>query len=209
MVGIGIQFFPFSPRWLAMHRRNEDALHSLEKLRRLPGTDARVQAEWKGIVREVEAQQMLLDREHDTTKNPIALEFQQWGDLFKPKYIRRTTVALAIPFFQQFSGINAFVYYAPIFFAALGQDYEMSLILSGMVNICQFVAGIPTFLFLDKFGRRKLAIFGGIAMGIPHIIMAGIVSKYNGKWVDNPGMGWFGVALICKHFRFRHFDGLS
>ncbi|KAH6957317.1 general substrate transporter [Fusarium avenaceum] len=184
MVGIGIQFFPFSPRWLAMHRRNEDALHSLEKLRRLPGTDARVQAEWKGIVREVEAQQMLLDREHDTTKNPIALEFQQWGDLFKPKYIRCTT------------GINAFVYYAPIFFAALGQDYEMSLILSGMVNICQFVAGIPTFLFLDKFGRRKLAIFGGIAMGIPHIIMAGIVSKYNGKWVDNPGMGWFGIALI-------------
>jgi MFS family permease len=97
-------------------------------------------------------------------------------------------------------GINAFVYYAPIFFAALGQSYEMSLILSGMVNICQFVAGIPTFLFLDKMGRRKLAIFGGIAMGIPHMIMAGIVSKYNDKWEANPGMGWFGVALICKYF---------
>lgn len=95
-------------------------------------------------------------------------------------------------------GINAFVYYAPIFFAALGQSYEMSLILSGMVNICQFVAGIPTFLFLDKIGRRKLAIFGGIAMGVPHIIMAGIVSKYNGKWENDPGIGWFGVALICK-----------
>ncbi|CVL07402.1 related to quinate transport protein [Fusarium mangiferae] len=196
MVGIGIQFFPFSPRWLAMRHRNEDALHSLQKLRRLPGTDARIQAEWKGIVREAEVHEMLLNRDHGANKNPVVLEFQQWGDLFKPKYIRRTTVALAIPFFQQFSGINAFVYYAPIFFAALGQDYEMSLILSGMVNICQFVAGIPTFLFLDKIGRRKLSIFGGIAMGIPHIIMAGIVSKYNGKWVENPGMGWFGVALI-------------
>ncbi|KAF4949922.1 hypothetical protein FSARC_13343 [Fusarium sarcochroum] len=196
MVGIGIQFFPFSPRWLAMRHRNEEALHALEKLRRLPGTDARVQAEWKGIVREAEVQEMLLDRDHGASKNPVVLEFQQWGDLFKPKYIRRTTVALAIPFFQQFSGINAFVYYAPIFFAALGQNYEMSLILSGMVNICQFIAGIPTFLFLDKVGRRKLAIFGGIAMGIPHMIMAGVVSKYNGKWVENPGMGWFGVALI-------------
>lgn len=100
-------------------------------------------------------------------------------------------------------GINAFVYYAPIFFAALGQSYEMSLILSGMVNVCQFVAGIPTFLFLDKMGRRKLAIFGGIAMGVPHIIMAGIVSKYNDKWETNTGMGWFGVALICKKFHFR------
>ncbi|KAF5612152.1 quinate transporter [Fusarium sp. NRRL 25303] len=196
MVGIGIQFFPFSPRWLAMRHRNEDALHSLEKLRRLPGSDARIQAEWKGIIREAEVHEMLLNRDHGANKNPVVLEFQQWGDLFKPKYIRRTTVALAIPFFQQFSGINAFVYYAPIFFAALGQDYEMSLILSGMVNICQFVAGIPTFLFLDKIGRRKLSIFGGIAMGIPHIIMAGIVSKYNGKWVENPGMDWFGVALI-------------
>lgn len=144
-----------------------------------------------------------------------APEFKQWGDLFKPSCIRRTIVALAIPFFQQFSGehyctahiydsddanpregINAFVYYAPIFFAALGQSYEMSLILSGMVNVCQFVAGIPTFLFLDKMGRRKLAIFGGIAMGIPHIIMAGIVSKYNGKWENDPGIGWFGVALL-------------
>lgn len=207
LVGIGIQFFPFSPRWLAMRHRNEEALHSLEKLRRLPGTDDRIQAEWKGIVREAEVHEMLLYRDHGANKNPVILEFQQWGDLFKPKYIRRTTVALAIPFFQQFSGINAFVYYAPIFFAALGQDYEMSLILSGMVNICQFVAGIPTFLFLDKIGRRKLSIFGGIAMGIPHMIMAGIVSKYNGKWVENPGMGWFGVALICKHLRFRNHCG--
>ncbi|RMJ05048.1 hypothetical protein CDV36_014278 [Fusarium kuroshium] len=195
-VGIGIQFFPFSPRWLAMRHRNQDALDSLAKLRRLPVTDARVQQEWKGIIREVEIQELLLEREHGAATNPVLLEFQQWGDLFKPKYIRRTTVALAIPFFQQFSGINAFVYYAPIFFAALGQDYEMSLILSGMVNICQFVAGIPTFLFLDKVGRRKLAIFGGIAMGIPHMIMAGVVNKYNNKWADHPGMGWFGVALI-------------
>ncbi|RSL70406.1 hypothetical protein CEP53_001837 [Fusarium sp. AF-6] len=168
-VGI-VQFFPLSPRWLAMRHRNQDALDSFSKLRRLPGTDARVQQEWKGIVREVEIQELLLEREHGAATNPVLLEFEQWGDLFKPKYIRRTAVALAIPFFQQFSGINAFVYYAPIFFAALGQDYEMSLILSGMVNV----------------GRRKLAIFGGIAMGIPHIIMAGVVNKYNNKWADHP-----------------------
>lgn len=85
-----------------------------------------------------------------------------------------------------------------IFFAALGQSTEMSLILSGMVNICQFVAGIPVFLYLDKMGRRKTAIFGGIAMGIPHMIMAGVVNKYSGKWEDHTGMGWFGVALICE-----------
>ena len=57
---------------------------------------------------------------------------------------------------------------------------------------------IPIFLFLDKIGRRRLAIVGGVAMAIPHIIMAGIVSKYDGRWETNRAIGWFGVALICK-----------
>lgn len=63
-------------------------------------------------------------------------------------------------------------------------------------QICQLVAGIPAFLFLDKVGRRRIAIFGGFAMGIPHIIMAGVVGKYSDSWADHQGMGWFGVALI-------------
>lgn len=74
----------------------------------------------------------------------------------------------------------------------------MSLILSGLINVAQFASGIPAMLFLDNMGRRKIAIFGGLAMGMPHIIMAGIVGKFNNKWEDNPGVGWFGVALICK-----------
>lgn len=78
----------------------------------------------------------------------------------------------------------------------------MALILSGMVNICQLVAGIPTFLYLDSFGRRKLAIGGGIAMAIPHLIMAGVVNKFNDKWDTHQAMGWFGVALICKSLLF-------
>lgn len=97
-----------------------------------------------------------------------------------------------------FEGINAFVYYAPTFFAALGQKGDMPLILSGMVNICQLIAGIPTSLFLDQVGRRKLAIGGGFAMAVPHLIMAGVVGKFNSSWDEHPAMGWLGVALICE-----------
>lgn len=104
MVGIGMQFFPFSPRWLAMRHRDEDSLRSLEKLRGVPATDQRVQTEWKGILSEVEFQERILVREHGSNNNVVVLELKQWGDLFRPKYIRRTAVALAIPFFQQFSG---------------------------------------------------------------------------------------------------------
>lgn len=67
-----------------------------------------------------------------------------------------------------------------------------------MVNIVMFVFAVPLLLFLEHLGRRSLSIIGGVAMGIPHLIMAGIVSKYNDKWETNTGIGWFGVALICK-----------
>jgi MFS family permease len=180
-----------------MRDRHEDSLNSLAKLRRLPTDDERLQQEWKGILAEVQFQNTLVKQQYGDV-GPLRSEFLQWIDLFRPKYLRRTMIAMAIPFFQQFSGINPFVYYAPTFFAALGQSYEMSLILSGMVNICQLVAGIPTFIYLDKMGRRKLAIIGGFAMGIPHMIMAGIFGKFNDKWEANRGVGWLGVALICK-----------
>lgn len=104
VVGLGIQLFPFSPRWLAMKHRKEDCLQSLETLRQLPGTDERVQAEWRGILKEVEMQELALDREHGLDTNFAVLEFKQWGDIFKPKYLRRTVIALGMPFFQQFSG---------------------------------------------------------------------------------------------------------
>ncbi|KFY89531.1 hypothetical protein V500_05633 [Pseudogymnoascus sp. VKM F-4518 (FW-2643)] len=151
--------------------------------------------EWKGIIADVKLQQAIRSKMHPGVTG-VKLEVAGWIDLFRQKYRKRTMVALAIPFFQQFSGINAFVYYAPIFFQALGQDTERALILSGIVNICQLIACIGTVLCLDHFGRRNLAIWGGIAMGIPHAIMAGIVGKYHSSWSSNTGVGWFGVALV-------------
>ncbi|GLB02162.1 hypothetical protein AtubIFM57258_003503 [Aspergillus tubingensis] len=114
VVGIGIHLFPFSPRWLAMRGRDQDSLSCLAKLRKRSPQDEKVQLEWKGILSEVRFQQALLEREYSNyARYPLLVSVKQWVDLFRPKYLRRTVVALAIPFFQQFSGINAFVYYAP------------------------------------------------------------------------------------------------
>ncbi|GKZ24127.1 hypothetical protein AbraIFM66951_008940 [Aspergillus brasiliensis] len=197
VVGIGIHLFPFSPRWLAMRDREQDSLNCLAKLRRRSPQDDKVQLEWKGILSEVRFQQALLEKEYpDHTRRPLLVGLKQWVDLFRPRYLKRTLVALAIPFFQQFSGINAFVYYAPTFFEALGQSNSNSLILSGMVNVCQSVGGIPTMLYLDRVGRRKLAIYGGVAMAIPHLVMAGLMNRFSSNWAAHPAVGWFCVALI-------------
>ena len=70
-----------------------------------------------------------------------------------------------------------------------------------MINIGQLVGVTPTLLFMDKLGRRRLAIWGAIGMGIPHSIMAGVIGTYGHSWPEHQGVGWFCVALICKHLR--------
>jgi hypothetical protein len=46
---VGTFMLPYSPRWLVTKGRNAEALAALCKLRRLPNTDPRVQAEWLSI----------------------------------------------------------------------------------------------------------------------------------------------------------------
>lgn len=93
---------------MARHAPTRQRLSSCPRpIRRVPATDDRVQAEWKGILTEVRFQQEILSQEHPND-NSIILELKQWGDLFRPRCLKRTAVALGIPFFQQFSGINAF-----------------------------------------------------------------------------------------------------
>ncbi|PWY62068.1 sugar transporter [Aspergillus eucalypticola CBS 122712] len=188
--GLSIHPFPFSPRWLAMRGWDQDSLGCLAKLRGRSPQDEKVQLEWKGILSEVRFHQALLEREYpDHARHPLFVGFKQWVDIFRPRYLRRTL---------QFSGINAFVYYAPTFFEALGQSDNNSLTLSGMVNVCQFIGGVPIMLYLDKVGRRKLAIYGGIAMAIPHLVMAGLMNQFSSDWATHQAVGWFCVALICK-----------
>lgn len=56
------------------------------------------------------------------------------------------------------------MYYALILFKALGQNYDTSFILSGMVNLVQLIAGIPILFYLNQVGRRRLAPIGDFAM---------------------------------------------
>lgn len=106
ILGVLIHMFPYSPRWLCLKGRNDEALAALCKLRRLPDIDERIQIEHAGIIAEVELQKAMQDRAHPG-KTGLRLELAQWVDLFKRKMWRRTVVGVGVAFFQQFSGINA------------------------------------------------------------------------------------------------------
>ncbi|KAL8942178.1 MAG: hypothetical protein Q9211_001508 [Gyalolechia sp. 1 TL-2023] len=105
ILGLGILFLPFSPRWLASKGRDDEALQSLGKLRQLPVTDARVQQEWFDIRAEAAFHRQTSAIKHPTlqsksTKNSIKLELVSWSDCFRRGCWRRTHIGIGIMFFQ-------------------------------------------------------------------------------------------------------------
>ena len=121
ILGLGISFFPFSPRWLVGVGRESEALSSLCRLRRVPHNDRRVLLEWWDIKAEVRLQNEAQKEKHpklfvqmDSARKRFQLEISAWSDLFRHNCWRRTVAGGGIMFFQQFVGINALIYYAPV-----------------------------------------------------------------------------------------------
>ena len=115
ILGAGILFLPFSPRWLVSKGRDQEALSSLSRLRQLPSSDARVQQEWFDIRAEVVFHKEVSAARHPTlqdrsTISRVKLEFASWTDCFKRGCWRRTHIGIGLMFFQQFVGINALIY---------------------------------------------------------------------------------------------------
>lgn len=201
ILGIGIFFLPFSPRWLSSKGRDDEALAVLGKLRNLPTDDQRVIQEWCEIRAEVAFAQEVSREKHPklqahTHMNHFKLEVALWLDCFKHGCWRRTVVGVGIMFFQQFVGINALIYYSPSLFETLGQDYEMQLLLSGIINCTQLV-GVATSLWtMDRFGRRPLLLIGAGLMFICHLIISVLVGKFGGRWSQYVTEGWVAVAFL-------------
>ena len=149
VLGIGIVFLPFSPRWLVLQGRIDEALDTLGALRQLPNSDTRVQQEWYDIRAED-----LFHKETSALRHPhlqdgsvsarAKLEISSWMDCFKRGCWRRTHIGIGIMFFQQFVGINALIYYSPTLFKTMGLDYSMQLIMSGVLNVTQLVGVISS-----------------------------------------------------------------
>jgi hypothetical protein len=103
---------PYSPRWLVQVGRDREALDNLVRLRGLPDTDPRIQAEWIVIRSEAIQSREVVVLAHpslqgDSLVNEIKLEAVAWVDMFRSKIIKRTMIGIMLMVFQQFQGINA------------------------------------------------------------------------------------------------------
>ncbi|XP_047979001.1 sugar carrier protein C-like [Salvia hispanica] len=126
-----------------------------------------------------------------------------WRNLLQRKYRPHLTMAVMIPFFQQFTGINVIMFYAPVLFKTIGFGASaslMSAIVTGAVNV---VATLVSIVTVDRWGRRFLFLQGGIQMLICQVAVAILIGMKFG--VDgNPGQlpKWYAgvvVMFICVY----------
>ncbi|KAI1324652.1 putative hexose transport-related protein [Xylariaceae sp. FL0255] len=199
----GMIFMPYSPRWLVHHDRETEARTILANLRGLSVDHELVELEFL----EIKAQSQFEKRtvaEHfphlreQTAWNTFKLQFVAIKSLFQTRpMFKRVVVATVTMFFQQWTGINAILYYAPTIFSDLGLGSNTtSLLATGVVGIVMFLFTIPAVLWIDRVGRKPVLTIGAIGMATCHIIIAIIVAKDSSRWDTEKAAGWAAVALV-------------
>lgn len=202
-LGIGMIFMPFSPRWLIHHDREPEARRVLASLRSLSQNHELIELEFLEIKAQSLFEKRSIARQWPhlvrlTPWNVFKLQFVAIGSLFRTlPMFRRVIVATVTMFFQQFTGINAVLYYAPSIFEALGTSSNTtSLLATGVVGVAMFLATIPAVLYIDKLGRKPVMITGALAMGTCHVIIAALFGVNQYQWVTHKAAGWAAVTFV-------------
>ena len=140
-----LMFVPDTPRWLVLRGRSDEAL---VQLRRVMGeTDAR------GILADI--QKSLAE------KSGQLLSFG-W-----PVVI----VGILISVFQQFVGINAVLYYAPLMFSNMGASTDTALLQTVIVGGANVLFTVVAIVTVDKWGRKPLLVTGAVIMAVSMIAL--------------------------------------
>ncbi|XP_004499623.2 hexose carrier protein HEX6 isoform X2 [Cicer arietinum] len=118
--------------------------------------------------------------------------------ILKRRYRPQLVTAIAIPFFQQVTGINVIAFYAPLLFRTIGLGESASLLSSVMTGITGTCSTFISMLVVDKLGRRTLFIVGGIQMFVSQCIVGGIMAfhlKDHGGLTK--GYAYMVLVMIC------------
>lgn len=197
VLGIGMLFFPESPRYYCMRDNEEAGISALARVRRTSTDDELVQKEYLSIKAEVMFEQAF-NREKFPGKTGISLYLYGYTTLFstRPSF-KRTAIGCCVMFLQQFIGCNAIIYYAPTIFAQLGLSGKTTgLLATGVYGIVNTLSTLPALFLIDKIGRRPLLLSGAAGTFISLVIVGGIIGRYGSTLKDHPTAGWTGIAFI-------------
>ncbi|GLR20198.1 sugar porter family MFS transporter [Portibacter lacus] len=131
---------PNSPRWLLKNLNNRAKAKAVLELTN-PDQDV-----------EPIIEQILEEDKQSSKKETI----------FDPKYRFPLMLAILIAFFNQFSGINAFLYFAPRIFEIAGLGESTALLSSIGLGVTNLIFTLIGMSLIDKFGRKQLMYIGSI-----------------------------------------------
>lgn len=95
-----------------------------------------------------------------------------WITILKKKYRGQLTIAIINTFFQQLTGINAFIFYSPQLFIALNNTKFQSLIFSLIIGLCNHFSTYVSIVLCDIYGKRIIFILAGIQMFVSLFIIS-------------------------------------
>ena len=149
---------PRSPRWLFLQRKTAEAKRIIHS-----------------AYSEEDANQLILEISNEQDKAPNS------ESIFNKRYRFILWLAFLIAFFNQFSGINAFLYYAPRIFEEGGLGESTALLSSigiGLTNLVFTLIGIN---LIDRLGRKILMYIGSIGYIISlSLIAASFILEWQG-----------------------------
>lgn len=152
---VGMCILPETPRWLIAKNQLEKARKILTRIRR---SECEVNRDMEEI--------------QESLKN-INNKKESWRELFSSQWIVPSLVAIAIAIFNQLTGINSFLQYAPLILkkAGISSNY-VSMAGSAGMGLLNFLFTVIAITLIDTLGRRPLLLTGIVGVIFSEIFLS-------------------------------------
>ena len=159
---------PESPRWLIMKKHPDEARTIMVKV----GGQDHADREYENIVKSL-------------AQNVGIGNIAQARELFSKKMRLILIIGIGLAVFQQVSGINSVLYYAPMIFESAGNGRDAAFVQAIAIGIVFLVTTIVSMLIIDRLGRQPL-LYIGVTMMALSLLITGFAFKNARYEINKP-----------------------